>query len=405
MLGAGAVIESTGVSTNSITESVKNNTSDKCKEVIRMFDDSFEKQAIIATEAEKESGYMYMSLNFEDYYHLLDIVNGFTDYKSVKDRLNKYQIISKRIDCFNKFNHYEYILIKKEINEIINNIIYNYDKDYINSCVNINAFLSMFKNDYNLDIFNLNYDTLCEQSLIKYNDGFIKDEYCGRFDPILYQNNISHTVSHLHGCINYGFIYDPFSKHSHQEYYSRDDTSLHKFKNFNDNDLKSPKDAQSQSGEYLSNGNIITGLLKTEKIIAQPFLSYFNYFYQCLLNNDILIVIGYGCGDSYINRCLEYYMTIFGENKKMIFIDYIHSKKYQIKSKEGIGTSCYYALEQLSTTNKQFIYKDIWDKFNSRHLRIVKDYYYNNNKNKLFFTCGFSSVLKKYDSIIIDYVK
>ena len=59
------------------------------------------------------------------------------------------------------------------------------------------------------DIFTFNYDTTIEQSVEKYNDGFVRHKHDNfklmDIRQLLRTGNV-HTISHPHGCIQYGFV-------------------------------------------------------------------------------------------------------------------------------------------------------------------------------------------------------
>lgn len=143
-----------------------------------------------------------------------------------------------------------------------------------------NAWYAQFFQDLNrqsiLDIATLNYDTTIERILPDLNNGF---EDCGfnfkRFNPILIaeHSNTAGRLLHMHGCLNFGYSQTPninkfVMEDDHEDLYLYQDYITAKRTWFG------RSGNTSQSGERATIGPLITGLSKTDKLQAFPYIYY-----------------------------------------------------------------------------------------------------------------------------------
>lgn len=63
-------------------------------------------------------------------------------------------------------------------------------------------------------------------------------------------------------------------------------------------------------------------MLKTDKLNILPFAFYHTHLYNCVMRNNSLLVVGYSFGDLYINQVLERMDLIYGNEKRIVLIDY-----------------------------------------------------------------------------------
>lgn len=319
LLGAGAMMEDTKVSTKKLTEEIIDST--KPSELMKYIVNNLENQT--------------KSFSFEDIFHCLEILNGF--------RNSKYNIIADlKID-----NKGSYSLLDNII-KTINNKIYQYDSpDYfLNFGGNFKKFFKQLSEKFYLDIFNLNYDTWIEQSLDSYVDGFIDIPKYNfqRFDINKFLNTHNdNIVAHLHGQINFAppdweIMTDKTNtlcspdENKYINIYPRN--TLYKYKNYESannrrNSIIYSSPHQTQSGENIFNANIITGLLKTDKMLQFPFDVYHHKFLYSLIKNNNLLIIGYGFSDLHINEALYEYNTVHQNNKRVVLIDYFDEEDLQ----------------------------------------------------------------------------
>ena len=179
LLGAGAMIEDTGISTEMLTKIIIDKT--KSSKLMKDIINNLENQT--------------KSFSFEDIFHCLEILNGFKN--------SKYSLIADlKID-----NKGSYSLLD-EIIGIINDKISEYDSpsNFQKTGESFKTFFKQLAENFYLDIFNLNYDTWIEQSLDSYVDGFIDIPKYNfqRFDINKFLNTQNdNIVAHLHGQIKF----------------------------------------------------------------------------------------------------------------------------------------------------------------------------------------------------------
>lgn len=209
--------------------------------------------------------------------------------------------------------------------------IFNYNETYKKNKVNgvnkqYNDFWAIAP--FKWDVFNLNYDTTIEDSLVSYEDGFVATDpkYDFKtFEPEALLMTEDNTINHLHGCIMYG----P-EKYDTDEY-NDDIVFYHHFNDFyrwdNYANVKNRWVSSSRSKIYAQNHEIIypspiiTGLSKTEKISPLPFNLYKHNFSLKLMTNRSLLIAGYSFGDLYLNQELERMRFYHGNNWKVVIVD------------------------------------------------------------------------------------
>lgn len=73
---------------------------------------------------------------------------------------------------------------------------------------------------------------------------------------------------------------------------------------------RSTNTAQSHMESVI--GPIITGLRKTDKLVAYPYSSYYHTLMDSLQKNSRLLIIGYSFGDIHFNHLLDRITRIHG---------------------------------------------------------------------------------------------
>lgn len=180
------------------------------------------------------------------------------------------------------------------------------------------------------DVFNFNYDTTVEQSLVVFEDGFepIEGTDYYQFKPQKLMDNATgeHTVNHLHGCILYNYERD-----SNRAVYDYQHSDLFKYSSFEQNmDMmigRSQSMPTAQNREQYVSGPIITGLRKTEKLNCIPYDFYHANLVNSILHNHALIICGYSFGDLYVNQLIERMRLIHGDKRRIVVIDYWNPNK------------------------------------------------------------------------------
>ena len=181
----------------------------------------------------------------------------------------------------------------------------------------------------NYTIATLNYDTTIEQAVGKINDGFENTVHgFQRFNPRLLNDDTT-SILHLHGSILFGYGQFDILRDNIED--------LCKFCSFQMAEKTWAKkwqttlDQRAQSGDETIIGPIITGLRKTDKLIAFPYSYYYYWLTRSLNNNKSLLIIGYSFQDLHFNSLLERLVSL-NINCKIIIIGYIDFEKYSCRN-------------------------------------------------------------------------
>lgn len=333
LLGAGAVTEATGITTKTITDKVfeacKDYKLNSGKAILEKFSEDF--------RIKHYKALYNRNVNFEDLY---DMVEGVADYQSdTNDSASA--ILSVLRNDYSGFDYIKIYMLKRTIINTINQCVAEYDSKLLSKGNWIkNYFHELIKQkDCSLDVFNLNYDTWIEQILDDeggYVDGYESIEGYEEFQRFNVQKYLtpanSHTVSHLHGQICFG---DPsFKTEDINRYaYEEQEFTLYKYKDYKSaeyyRNMHARSDPKTQSGHTTFAANIITGRMKTDKLLWAPMQMYMCGLMKALMNNEELIIIGYGFGDYYINHMLYQYLQRHRNRKHITMVTLTDSKKHE----------------------------------------------------------------------------
>jgi hypothetical protein len=153
----------------------------------------------------------------------------------------------------------------------------------------------------------LNYDTLIEQALNLGPDaqGFsrIDGEDLWQFDDRL--TGRTPTVVHLHGSIHLGYRRsaldpDPLRwRYTHKDLFWYSDPAQ-AYSSWGSNDQEN----HTQAERTAIGGPIITGLQKPDKLLVEPYSTYYCRFGRQLAEVPRLLVVGYGFDDPHVNQLL-----------------------------------------------------------------------------------------------------
>ena len=333
LLGAGAMVEATGVSTKTITDAVYASCKDyklsDGTEVLRRFASDFE--ASIMSDNRKA--------NFED---LFDILENSVDYQRMSINNSAAVILSELKPCYQELKADDKLYLygmKRDFLKAINALVGKYDTQYDTKSQWMRVFYENLidREDCVLDVFNLNYDTWMERILPDYVDGFedIKEIDGYSFKRFRAQNYLNsgdhHTISHLHGQIafeeadfrvsdinTFAFEEQGYTLYKYPSFDAAEDVRRRHFRS----------DDTSQSGHNIFLSNIITGRMKTDKMIWSPMQIYMYGLIKALMENDELLIIGYGFGDQYINSLLFKYIGAH-KKKHIRIITYTDTKMFE----------------------------------------------------------------------------
>lgn len=392
LLGAGAMIEATGISTSSLTNSViqkkqsffnqysfKNEQRYFLQELYTELCE-FYPSDIFTSKAIKEP-------NFEDIFYALEILLSIiTSIDHTGSDANN-SVLGLFLKIKNKYKDISELLIQRASDDLVG-IIFNKILEKENQVSNTKWFVNFFKKllELNkegiyLDIFSLNYDTWLEQILIDYNDGFKRyNERIMKFNSKLALASINkNSINHLHGHINL-----------------KEDNSGNYYKVTN-LDMQKPDEiftlsTNTQSCEKIINAPLVTGLRKADKLLLQPFNVYHTHFHNCLINNDSLLVIGYGYNDLHINSSLDEYYKTIGNSQKLVMIDC---------KNDTDAHSCY---RHYASTKNNFIYNCFKAKPEEEFIKKLQTELKVWNESIILYQCGFKMAAENYCDEIINHL-
>ena len=384
LLGAGAVIEIGGPTTQQITDDVR---------------DAWTSNNVPNCITNNLTG------NFEQQFHLLETLSSFSQ--------GTYNPATEILQPKCVFRNVEWRELKLACNILLGTIgrrINEYNCSWGTASQNdwFRKFWRKLASNAKLDIITLNYDTCIEQCLSAFDDGFsericvedLNSRYGYRFHPEKLQNSKKNKVMHLHGCINYGMggllgcnkyefndsFYDLYKYNSYEE------ASRHWFGHSN---------PSTQAGEELYTGAIITGLRKTEKILDNPYMSYHYEFQYALRHNKSLLIIGYSNSDEYINAELMRMKQYHGNKCRIVVISYMpdnvrtnwNSDPHRRKWPEE---NTYYMLSHImgSAVARILASNKIPD----------KDVIDSEDGCVKWYLCGFQTAIKRYKKDIIKFL-
>ena len=171
------------------------------------------------------------------------------------------------------------------------------------------------------DVATLNYDRIFEGlwTPAAFTDGYDRRGVPPhRFDPQRLGDQSRHRLMHLHGCITLGHLLPRSGDRtaSWEDLYQFDDYDRASKTWFN------RTQNTAQSGRVAIIGPIITGLQKTDKITAEPYLDYFMQLRQWLRDTPRLLVAGYSFGDLHLNEALRRFAR-HGSERRIVVVTMI----------------------------------------------------------------------------------
>ena len=418
LLGAGAVCEATNVSTSSITKKVIKEckgykiTPDKNQSVVdyicKEYWETFNKYNIDYKPYSKSKlDDIVKVVNFEDIFHVLELMMGFSMKESSKKFTSAYKVFARFKKKFSNVDRMSVISSVNKVIEIVNNIVSEYSNHFHDKSTYFSTFIKKLENDFIINIFNLNYDTWCEQSLSSYCDGFVEipgyDSF-QRFSIEKYRENYNrkvNTIAHLHGSILYGL---PDFKSSDINRYAYEDSRdcLYKYRDFTlSHDVRQRifrSNLTNQAGETIAFSNIITGLMKTDKLLISPYMEYEHHFYHALTSNERLLLVGYGFNDQYINRMLWGFQTQNIQYRKVMLITKVDEKSdWQPQITPPLFP------DQMTKFSMLMFKNQGW--FAGVDFSQVEKGYYSDDNMAALYTCGLKCVADNYLNDVIRFFK
>lgn len=248
-------------------------------------------------------------LNFEDMLQILEMCytysscwhNEYLSWKSVPF----FGILIEPSSFLKDINTIEYLRAAYALQEKVMEIVYQYDSFFTKSLCSELWYRNFWKSfNGHANVFTLNYDTTIEQSLGRYEDGYLFVESgidYSRFSAKKYYDNRDNlsTIAHLHGEILFSEARDfPF------DYSIRDMVKNRNYESAYRNRKCQQCPPENQAKEIYIQPYIVSGTRKIEKLTFIPNSIYLSDLSNKIINNKKLIVIGYSFGDTYLNELL-----------------------------------------------------------------------------------------------------
>ena len=255
-------------------------------------------------------------ITFEDLFDVIETLHSFSG--TWKHEHYPFPLVSVLVRSDLDYHPVDYYNAMIAIVEKIIEIVGSYDKEF-----RVAGKEQWYKDFWKgfageLDVFNLNYDSTVEFSLLKFKDGFVPfTQGYERFEPEVLWNagEGEPTVSHLHGC----YLYGDFNPKPVENYYSHRD--LYKLYPDQEPFISRQWLPMNQAKEGLFYSPIITGLKKTDKICYLPHSYYHAYLAKKIIDNPSLLICGYSFGDLYVNQLLQRHKLIHDKNERVIIVD------------------------------------------------------------------------------------
>lgn len=328
IVGAGAALEVGGPSTSLITQSIRQTyqhivSVTGAPSTTRQFIDQ------VATQLDTYFG--SEGCHFEDIFHTLEMLDScvYAGLTSTAKEFKPHFFPFFNPATGNWLNTYAISTAKNDLLRTIADLIRPYDASFdpIGGHSWFANFWRQFANNYSLDIGTLNYDRTIEASIagIPFEDGYPNLGTTPiRFDPLRLIQFPGTRIMHLHGSTLFG--YSNSHSNSFQEMY--EDYFSDVFKYPDENAALATwfhrSNSHAQSGESIVGGPIITGLRKTDKLLAYPYTTYSAVFSESILQNRSLLIIGYSFGDLYLNALIGKMASIHGSNRRIVVVSYLN---------------------------------------------------------------------------------
>jgi hypothetical protein len=185
------------------------------------------------------------------------------------------------------------------------------------------GFLRRLNTDFELHVATTNYDTIVEQAigLGATEQGFdpVSNESVSRFCRHLPP---APRLLHLHGSIQFG--YRPGNTDPNRFVYEDEfeDLYWHQSAGAALSTWFGRSNQTSQAGRHTVVGPVITGLQKPDKLLAEPYLSYFRHFEDLVATIPRILLVGHGFGDVHINAALSRLTKWHGAQRRIVAVDY-----------------------------------------------------------------------------------
>ena len=187
----------------------------------------------------------------------------------------------------------------------------------------IRAFLVDLQEQFDTYIVTTNYDTLAEQCLDLGPEaqGFVpySDQWWA-----FRKHREPNRLMHLHGSIHFGY---PDTHRVDEDYnLAWTDHWEDQFWTPAPNDALQTwfgrSNASSQAGRDTIVGPFVTGLQKADKLLFEPYHTYYRHLGDLVARVPRVLIVGYGFNDQHFNRLFDRMLTWHGEARRCVLIDY-----------------------------------------------------------------------------------
>lgn len=171
---------------------------------------------------------------------------------------------------------------------------------------NFDGYINFFKEirkAFDVGVYNLNHDNLAYRALKKTNEGVFTGFDDWNFQPDeIYNRKEWDFLYHLHGSVHFNLIENLDLTH---------ETDLIIWQDWQDDGKKSftdigfPQMEASFDANWIPLATILTGGFKREQLAPEPFQTFQSALSKHVHEADAILIIGYGFGDSHINRALQ----------------------------------------------------------------------------------------------------
>jgi hypothetical protein len=194
----------------------------------------------------------------------------------------------------------------------------------------LSGFFRRLETNFDLHVVTTNYDTIVEQALGwgATEQGFdpVANESVSRFGKHPAPSRL--RLIHLHGSVHYG--YRLHTAEPNRFIYEDDfhDLYWHESTQAALETWFARSNPSSQAGRDTIAGPIITGLQKPDKLLVEPYLSFFRHFEELAVSTPRILVVGYGFGDVHINAVLSRLTKWHGAERRIVAIDHWPEDKW-----------------------------------------------------------------------------
>jgi hypothetical protein len=186
----------------------------------------------------------------------------------------------------------------------------------------ISGFLRQLNNEFDLYVATTNYDSIVEQAL-GWGPQLQGFEPIPGESPFRYSGHMTPPrLLHMHGSLSFGYRdhgSDPnrfVFEDDHEDLYYHPDPSKAFLTWFG------RSSQTSMAGRDTLAGPIITGLDKPDKLLPEPYLSYYRRFQEFCTTIPRVLIAGYGFTDVHLNAVLGRLTRWHGPRRRIAVIDY-----------------------------------------------------------------------------------